>query len=131
MKILKGTINSMSERIIPDECVVVICIYDSSNLDKNLQPTLLQKYQIECPKSFPIKYEIAYPPFETNIESSRAYYLSVRIFSRDEKILFSNNCKDQIALNHKYRKHLDVYLYYLPDFNTTFQEETSYHDGDV
>ena len=119
MKSLKGTINSLFDQDLPDNCQVVICIYDCSNLENNIQANLIQKYDIPLPKTFPIEYNIEYPYVDNS--NKGLYHMSVRIFHNNE-ILYSNNCKDIIANQQKFRKHLDVFLYYLPFYNQIKEE---------
>ncbi len=116
LKTLKGTIRPLFDLKLPDTCTVVICIYDCSNLDKNVQPKLVEKYEFFNPKSFPINFEIEYPYVLKSGKESGLYHMSVRIFEQD-KIIYSNNCKDVIAQNQKARSYLDVFLYYLPYYN--------------
>ena len=116
MRTLKGSIMSLFDQKLPETCTVVICIYDCSNLEKNVQPSLVEKYEFPNAKSFPIKFEIEYPYVLKSATDKGLYHMSVRIFQED-KILYSNNCKDVIAQNQKSRKYLDVFLYYLPFYN--------------
>ena len=113
MQTLKGSIMSLFDQKLPDRCSVVICIYDCTNLDKKLEPVLVRKLEFYNPAAFPIKYEIDYPRAKKVHNERSLYNMSVRIFKNDT-ILYSNNCKDVIAKNQRFRKNLDVFLYYLP-----------------
>ncbi len=128
LKTLKGTISSLFDLKLPTTCTVVICIYDCSNLDNNIQPTLVDKYEFFNPKTFPINYEIEYPYVLKSENDPGLYHMSVRIYEQD-KIIYSNNCRDVIARNQKARNYLDVYLYYLPYYNVPKQDQETIRDS--
>lgn len=115
---------SLFDHKLPPNCTVVLCIYDCSQLGKDVQPSLLHRAEIQnSDVTFPIAYEINYPQPECVKGSvdTTLFHMSVRIFHND-KILYTNNCKDVIGKNMKFRKYLDVYLYYLPFYNAAKED---------
>jgi len=118
MPVLKGTIMSLFDYKLPKNCTVVLCIYDVTNLSQ----LLLHRTEIQNPDvTFPIPYEVEYPEPDYPDGKGTLFHMSVRIF-HDKEILYTNNCNDMIGKNMKFRKHLDVFLYYVPFFKSIKEE---------
>ena len=102
---LKGTINSIFNDSLPENCTVCVSIIQ--------QPTqssfrLINSKEYQNPKSIPLAYSIEYDVDTTDIKNS-IFFLQVSIV-KDNQILCKNELKDQVGKNGRFRHYIDVFI---------------------
>lgn len=119
MGILKGYINCKSDEHIPSNSILKIHILHI--VDNELKKSkLIKNIEIANPTQFPVSFQVDFVG-EPLIPGNTTFYFLRAHIERDGEILFKNFgvletgfYGDLVGRNDKYRKHLDVYLTFVP-----------------
>lgn len=130
MKQIKGTINSIFNHEIPDNCNIYLNIcrqLTGVTSYRGSKYSLVNSIKFPNLKSFPIPFlidfdgnfcfskfviklfKISYISYKDAEINSSTYYLEV-VIEKDNKIICKNELSDQIGKKGRFRHYIDIYL---------------------